>query len=74
LNFSKRRKKQQFDWINIMSELELLIEENKKLKLEIEQLKKQNKKREKVQKMSVEVIDENPYRHTFFSNFSVVSW
>jgi regulator of replication initiation timing len=45
-----------------MSELELLIEENKQLKLEIEQLKKQNKKREKVQKMSVEVIDENPYR------------
>ena len=39
-----------------------LLEENKKLKLEIEQLKKQNKKREKVQKMSTEVIDENPYR------------
>jgi regulator of replication initiation timing len=45
-----------------MSELELLIEENKQLKLEIEQLKKQNKKREKVQKMSIEVVDENPYR------------
>eukprot|EP01080_Neovahlkampfia_damariscottae_P004596 gene4596-7978_t len=42
-------------------QLEKLLEENKKLKIEVEQLKKQNKKREKVQQMSTEVIDENPY-------------